>query len=183
MKKVYKNNYIKTIKIIIVFILFLSCNQIELPNAETKVTNENLNKTLDLHAMAVKYDEIVKNDLYAPIDTYNGDLTAYAADCPLCGGRLGCNGLDVLTDRITTIKDEDYGVVNIVASSKNHLPCGSIVQFSLPTLSNKKIIAIVLDRGVPGTDIDLLVENEDYARKMVGRKRITYEVLRWGKER
>lgn len=182
MKKRKKNN-LKTIKATIIVVLLLSCRQIGLPKAETKVTNENLNKTLDLNAMAVKYDEIVKNDLYTPIDVYNGDLTAYAADCPLCGGRLGCNGLDVLTERITTYKDENYGLVNIVASSKNHLPCGSIIQFSLSGLSNKKVIAIVLDRGVPGTDIDLLVESEDYARTMIGRKRITYEVLRWGYQR
>lgn len=183
MKKERNKIGLKTFKAVVIFLLFLSCRQIDLPREEKKVTNENLNKTLDLHAMAIKYEEIVKNDLYTPTDTYNGDLTGYAADCPLCGGTLGCNGVDVLTGRTTTYNDDDYGIVRIVASSKNHLPCGSIVQFSLSTLSNEKIIAIVLDRGVRGTDIDLLVESEDYARKMVGRRRITYDVLRWGYKR
>ena len=40
--------------------------------------------------------------------------------------------------------------------------------------------AIVLDRGVLGTDIDLLSPSEDYARQYVGRHKITYDVLRNG---
>lgn len=175
-------NFSKIIKAIIIVGFLLSCNQICLPIAESKISNENLNKTLDLHAMAIKYDEIVHNDLYLPIDTYNGDLTGYVADCPLCGGTLGCTGQNVLINRITTYDDIDYGSVSIVASSKN-LPCGSIIQFSLPSFSNEKITAIVLDRGVTGTSIDLLVENEEKAKTQIGRKQISYDVLRLGYER
>lgn len=182
MKSINKKNINKFIKAIILITFLLSCNQVYIPKAESKISNENLNKTLDLHAMAIKYDEIVQNDLYTPIDTYNGDLTGYVADCPLCGGRLGCTGEDVLTNRITTHNDNDYGIVKIVASSEN-LPCGSIIQFSLPTVSNEKIIAIVLDRGVIGTSIDLLVDNEEYAKSNIGRKQISYDVLRLGYER
>ncbi|MDD4705976.1 MAG: hypothetical protein PHS24_02010 [Bacilli bacterium] len=182
MKSINKKNIKKFIRAIILITFLLSCNQIYIPKAESKISNENLNKTLDLHAMAVKYDELVQNDLYTPIDTYNGDLTGYVADCPLCGGTLGCTGEDVLTNRITTHNDKEYGVVNIVASSKN-LPCGSIIQFSFPNISNEKITAIVLDRGVVGTSIDLLVENINYAKSNIGRNQISYDILRLGYER
>ena len=61
MKKAKNKLGLKIIKVIVVFLLFLSCRQIGLPREEKKVTNENLNKTLDLHAMAIKYDEIFIN--------------------------------------------------------------------------------------------------------------------------
>ncbi len=170
----------KVLKISLMIILGFLCTQVTMPKSETKIANENMNKTLDLNAMAIKIDEIFANDLYKPIDTFNGDLTGYSADCPLCSGLLGCTGQNVLIDRTTTYMDDQYGEVRIVASSKN-LPCGSIVEFNLPSISNNKITAIVLDRGVMGTDLDLLVENEDYARLNIGRKYITYNVLRIGR--
>lgn len=182
MKRKYINNINKILKIILLIVFLLSCKQVYIPKEESKVSNQNLNKTLDLHAMAIKYDEIILKDRYTPIDTYNGDLTGYAADCPLCGGHLYCNNQNVLINRVLTHEDPEYGTVRIVASSKN-LPCGSIVQFSLSTISNEKITAIVLDRGVIGTALDLLVESEDYAKIYVGRKNISYDILRLGDKR
>ncbi len=175
MKKNKIKRYIKIITLLTFLILF---QQVSLNKAENKTTNANLNKTLDLHAMAIKLDELIKNDLYTPLDTYNGELTGYAADCPLCGGTLGCTGQNVLTDRVVSHYDNDYGNVRIVASSRS-LPCGSIVQFNL----DEKITAIVLDRGVTGTALDLLVESQDYAFSKVGRRQITYDILRFGYKR
>ena len=54
---------------------------------------------------------------------------------------------------------------------------------SYTNLSKEKITAIVLDRGVLGNDLDLLVESEAYALKNVGRHKLTYDVLRFGWER
>lgn len=162
-------NILKTAKILIIFIIIAVCGQTGIIEQEVKTSNNNLNKTLDLTAMALKIDEINHNDLYYPLDTYNGVLTGYAANCPLCGGTLGCTGQNVL-DGTTTYQDKDYGTVKIVASSKS-LPCGSIVNFSL---NNENITAIVLDRGVTGTALDLLVESESYALSNVGRK--TYHI-------
>ena len=176
MRKFLKRFFIST-KFLLIIVLILSCGTISIPSKETKNSNNNLNKILDLHAMAVKYEEIIKNDLYTPLDTYNGVLTGYAANCPLCGGTLGCNGQNVL-DGTTTYEDNQYGTVHIVASSSN-LACGSIVQFSDPT-SNEKITAIVLDRGVLGTALDLLVESEEYALSNIGRRNISYNILRFG---
>ena len=171
-------NILKTTKILMIFIIIAVCGQTGIIEQEVKTSNNNLNKTLDLTAMALKINEINHNDLYYPLDTYNGVLTGYAANCPLCGGTLGCTGQNVL-DGTTTFQDKDYGTVKIVASSKS-LPCGSIVNFSL---NNENITAIVLDRGVTGTALDLLVESEAYALSNVGRKNISYQILRFGYNR
>ena len=82
-------------------------------------------------------------------------------------------------DGTSTYTDDIYGNVRIVASSSN-LPCGSIVRFKLSKLSNEPIIAIVLDRGVLGNDLDLLMPSEQDALIYVGRNTISYDVLREG---
>lgn len=176
-----KNKIIKFTQILVIFICTFMLNSVNTLKKEAKIINENINKNIDLVAKAQKEYEFIANDLYAPIDYFNGYLTGYAANCPLCGGTLGCTGQNVL-DGTTKVYDEDYGMVNIVASSSN-LPCGSIVSFNLDSISDKPITAIVLDRGVLGTNLDLLVESEEYARMYVGGRKITYNVLRKGYER
>ena len=176
-----KNRIIKFTQILVILICTFMLNSVNTLKKEAKIINENINKNIDLVAKAQKEYEFIANDLYAPIDYYNGYLTGYAANCPLCGGTLGCTGQNVL-DGTTKVYDEDYGMVNIVASSSN-LPCGSIVSFNLDSISDKPITAIVLDRGVLGTNLDLLVESEEYARMYVGGRKITYNVLRKGYER
>lgn len=167
-----------TTKSLLLILAILTLGRVSPSNIKSKISNENINKTLDLTAMAVKFDEIQTHDKYNPIDTFTGDLTGYAANCPLCNGHLGCTGTYVVNGP-TTYNDQDYGEVMIVASSKN-LACGSIVSFNF---KQEKRTAIVLDRGVLGTDLDLLVKNEDYAKKYVGRRKITYDVLRNGWKR
>ena len=98
----------KLISILVVIAMLTSVNIVK---ENAMVSNENLNKTLDLHAMAIKIEEIQMNDKYYVLDTFTGDMTAYMADCPLCGGTLGCTGQNVL-DGTTTYNDNDYGVVN-----------------------------------------------------------------------
>ena len=180
MFKKIKRITIRSLKVASMAMILFACSQVSLAKAETTTTNTNLNKTLDLNAMAIKIQEIRQDSLFAPIDNYIGSLTAYAADCPLCGGTLGCTGRNVLyPERIIHHLDQEYGTVRIVASSRS-LPCGSIVQFDLPSVSDKKIVAIVLDRGVLGTDLDLLMETEEEARKKVGRRQMSYDILRFG---
>ena len=106
-----------------------------------------------------------------------GPMSAYGPDCAGCSGHLA-TGFDARQS--VTYQDPTYGTVRIVASSKKH-PCGTILRFNVGKLSDEPIIAIVLDRGVGGNTLDLLVENEDYARKSVGRVRnLNVEVLREG---
>lgn len=146
---------------------------------ETKVSNDASNRTINLSTMALKLAEDIKNDIYSTKDTYTGDLTGYGANCPLCGGTLACMPSYYVKDGTDTYIDATYGTVRIVASSKN-LPCGTIVRFNQPSISSEPIFAIVLDRGVLGNDLDLLTPSEEYAMSYVGRKLISYDVLRQG---
>lgn len=148
---------------------------------ETKVHNENENKNVNLSTMALKVIENESNNLYSAKDTYTGDLTGYVYNCPLCNGTLACKPKYNIKDGKNTYLDEDYGNVKIVASSKN-LACGSIIRFDSERISDDPVIAIVLDRGVLGNDIDFLSPNLEYALNFVGRSSITYDVLREGWE-
>ena len=162
--------------VVIVFVVFMA--NISTSQEITTVSNQASNRVINLTTMAMKLESDIKNDLYSAKDTYTGDLTGYGADCPLCGGHLGCTGQDV-RDGTTTYNDPVYGNVRIVASSKS-LACGSIVRFQLDKLSNEPIVAIVLDRGVGGQDLDLLMPSEAEASSKVGRTTISYDVLRFG---
>ena len=146
-----------------------------------KVENENVNKTINLSTMALKVIEVEKNLKFTAIDTYTGDLTGYVYNCPLCNGTLACKPSYNIKDGTNTYVDDEYGEVYIVASSKN-LPCGSIVSFYSNRISDDKIVAIVLDRGVTGNSLDFLSPSLSYAYDNIGRSSITYDVLRSGWE-
>ena len=141
--------------------------------------NENVNKTINVDAMSMKVLEVTESLKFRAIDSYTGDMTGYAANCPKCSGKLSClPSLDV-TGGKNTYEDATYGKVNIVAASKN-LACGSIVSFYNDRISNEKIVAIVLDRGVYANTLDFLAPSEAYASNYIGRRSITYDVLRVG---
>lgn len=166
------------ILILVVFLLHSNSNNRQLNRTE----NFNFNKTLGLKAMAKKDEEEKPQPVLEDvvINTYHGDLTGYAADCPLCYGTLACKtSYKVYRNGVVTYPDKEFGNVRIVASSKL-LACGSIVKFNLKTISNEPVYAIVLDRGVLGRSLDLLMATEKDAYNLVGRKNITYEVLRNG---
>ncbi|MBE6140082.1 MAG: hypothetical protein E7172_00870 [Firmicutes bacterium] len=148
---------------------------------EKKVENNNENKSINLSTMALKVIENNEIKKFSAKDTFTGDMTGYAYNCPLCTGLLACKWDYNIKDGTTTYLDSEYGEVLIVASSKN-LPCGSIIRFYNNRVSPKESLAIVLDRGVLGNDLDLLVESEQYAYDNIGRLVITYDVLRFGWE-
>lgn len=168
----------RNVKLAIVLVAILSLVGAS-NGSQYKVKNSNLNLSTDLSLMALKVEENIKNDIYSVKESYYGDLTGYGADCPLCGGTLSCkSSLDVLHGNVR-YDDEKYGSVRIVAASKL-LPCGTIVRFEVPRVSAEPIIAIVLDRGVSGTSLDLLVESNSIAVATVGRQKVNYDVLRKG---
>jgi len=107
-----------------------------------------------------------------------GSLTGYSADCPLCGGTLACTKYDVYKNGVVTYPDATYGEVRIVASSKKY-PCGSILAIN-SSLTSGPMLAIVLDRGVGGNNLDLLVTSEAEAYANVGRRKASFTVLRSG---
>lgn len=168
-------SFIEVFILVVIVVLVSSSNSTNSFNVE----NSSYNRSIDLATMALKLQDDIKNDLYSAKDTYTGDLTGYTADCPLCSGKLACLPNYYVLDGTDTYEDINYGTVKIVASSKN-LPCGSIIRFNKASVSDTEIIAIVLDRGVLGNDIDLLSSTEEYAVSYVGRSSITYDVLRKG---
>ncbi len=162
--------------VIVILVIVVDSSNTEV---EMKVVNDNYNKSIDLATMALKLKEDIANDLYSAKDTYTGDLTGYTADCPLCSGRLACLPNYNVLSGLDTYNDISYGNVRIVASSSN-LACGTIIRFNKPNIATDPIIAIVLDRGVLGNDIDLLTNNLEYAYSSIGRSTITYDILRNG---
>lgn len=173
MKKIIFNSF----KIIILLTVIFVCSSNN-SSFVSKVTNNNLNKTVNLSQMSLKVSENNYEEKFGAKATYNGDLTGYVYNCPACTGHLACMSNYDLTGGINTYEDADYGVVYIVASSVN-LPCGSIIRFSSPRISEGPVLAIVLDRGVLNTDIDFLAPTYDYAIRL-GRSNFTYDVLRSG---
>ena len=176
MKKV-KSFFNYGIKMAFLFFFILLAN-VKVGSDVTETYSGASNRVTNLALMSWKIEEDKKNDIYNPIVSYTGDLTGYGANCPLCNGTLACKPSYYVKDGTDTYVDNEYGQVNIVASSSN-LACGSIVRFN-SKLSSEPMYAIVLDRGVLGTDLDLLTPSESYASKHVGRTSITYEVLRDG---
>lgn len=164
---------------IIIFVLIIAKSSADVK--EAAVENDNVNKTINLSTMALKVVEVEQSLKYTAKDTYTGDLTGYAYNCPLCSGKLACMPNYNIKDGTNTYDDKDYGRVYIVASSKN-LPCGSIVSFNSKRISDEKVVAIVLDRGVLGNALDFLSPSESYASKYIGRSSVTYDVLRSGWE-
>ncbi len=168
----------KSIQVVLLVLLVIFVESSNNVNS-TQVLNDNYNKSIDLATMALKLKEDIQNDLYSAKDTFVGDLTGYTADCPLCSGKLACLPNYYVLDGTDTYQDISYGNVKIVASSKN-LPCGTIIRFNKSNLSNDPILAIVLDRGVLGNDIDLLTPDISFANIYIGRSTISYDVLRNG---
>ena len=171
-----KTNVLIRLSIIVVILVVVESAAV---NYESKIESVNENRTINLTTMALKLEEDIANDIYSAKDTYTGDLTGYTANCPLCSGHLGCKPSYNVLDGTETYPDETYGNVRIVASSKN-LACGTIIRFNKPSISSEPIVAIVLDRGVLGNDIDLLTNSHEYATRNIGRSSISYDVLRAG---
>lgn len=165
---------------ILVLFIIISFNYDSQKKNVIKTEILNLNKVFYINANADKEFEDINKDIYAAKESYSGDLTGYAADCPMCNGTLACkSSYNVYKNGVITYDDKTYGTVRIVASSKK-LACGSIIRFSSERISNEDVFAIVLDRGVLGTNIDLLVQTEAYASENIGRSKIDYDVVRIG---
>lgn len=187
-KKIKYISYLIKLSIIVLVVLGIETSSFK---TKSYSTNENVNKSVNLSTMAIfinkeeeqkRAEEALQKYLYGVLDSYTGDLTGYGADCPLCSGRLACNSKIDLSNGKNTYVDKTYGTVNIVASSKN-LPCGSIIRFTSKRISPEPVIAIVLDRGVLGNDIDFLAPSNAYAAKYIGRTSVTYDILRMGWEK
>lgn len=178
MKKRLFNHLNVCIRFLIIFFIVMSA-KLTSDTKEFKIESVNENRAINLTTMALKLQEDIANDIYSAKDTYTGDLTGYTADCPLCSGHLSCASSYNVKNGTEIYPDTTYGNVRIVASSKN-LPCGTIIRFNKSSISSDPVVAVVLDRGVLGNDIDLLTNDLSYAYSSIGRSTITYDILRTG---
>lgn len=172
-----KKRLFSLVKIIVLVVSIFVCSY-KGTDIKTNAESNNTYNYVDLSMMAKKIDEFDYANLYTPLATYSGDLTGYIYNCPMCSGRLACDSKYYLGDGRVTYPDQTYGDVNIVASSAN-LPCGTIITFQNDRVSSEKVVAIVLDRGVRGTALDLLTTSYEAATTL-GRTYVTYDILRNG---
>lgn len=146
----------------------------------TVVKNDILDKSIKYEIISNQQEESYKLALYQPESSFVGSLTGYAGDCPLCSGVVACKPRINVLEKGIFFDDKEYGTIRMVASSKRY-PCGTILRFNAKNVSSEPIIAVVMDRGVGGNNIDLLMNTEDEARKKVGRiKNLEFEILRLG---
>lgn len=183
MKEYIRSRIIMTIEIIIIIpLIFTLTKTADITTSMSSVLNDNINKGVDKETIQVSQNQLYLDGIYNPKYSFVGDLTGYAGDCPLCTGYLACPPRTNVLEEGIYFEDDTYGTLRIAASSRKY-PCGTIIQFDVDKISDEPIVAIILDRGVGGNDIDLLSENEDIARKQVGRvKNQEFKVLRegWG---
>ena len=166
--------------LIIIGTILLIGKETNIVSTLSVAVNTTATKSLDKSVILASQKELYESGLYNPIYTFTGELTGYAGDCPLCSGYLACPPRTNVLEKGIYYDDDTYGTVRIVASSRNY-PCGTILKFNVNKLSDEPIIAIVLDRGVGGNNIDLLTESESFAARKVGRVRnLEFEVLREG---
>lgn len=183
MKEYIRSRIIMTIEIIVIIpLIFTLTKTADISTSMSSIMNDNINKGVDKETIQVSQNQLYLDGIYNPKYSFVGDLTGYAGDCPLCTGYLACPPRTNVLEEGIYFEDKTYGTLRIAASSRKY-PCGTIIQFDVGKISDEPIIAIILDRGVGGNDIDLLSENEDIARKQVGRvKNQEFKVLRegWG---
>ena len=181
MKEYIRSRIKMTIELIIAIVAIFSLGNENINVSVLSVAvNNNLDKGVDLEVIRESQKELYSQGIENPIYMFTGELTGYAGDCPLCSGYLACPPRTNVLKSGIYFNDKTYGKVRIVASSRNY-PCGTILRFKVGKIQSEPITAIVLYRGVPGNVIDLLVENEEYAIKHVGRVRnLNFEVLREG---
>ena len=183
MKEYIRSRIVMTLEVIIIIpLIFMLTKTSDISTSMSSVYNDNINKGVDKVTIQVSQYQLYLDGIYYPKYSFVGDLTGYAGDCALCTGYLACPPRTNVLKEGIYFKDKTYGTLRIAASSRKY-PCGTIIEFDVGKLSDEPIVAIILDRGVGGNDIDLLTENQDIAIKEVGRVRnLEFSVLRegWG---
>lgn len=168
---------------------------ISLDNSYKSLENSNLNvgenvSTKELVSAFQKFDkkalnpvmynsfeQAVYNSQFYPT-SFVGKLVHYGPDCPMCSGRLGCNGQDARNGNIY-YNDKEYGKVRIVAMSSS-LPCGSIIKINVDAYDSDGMYAIVLDRGVSGAMVDLLKTSARAKSPVRTVNNVTFDIVRYG---
>ncbi len=138
----------------------------------TVISTETTNSTITTKTTLKSTKKTTTTRITTKEGTYK--LTHYGWDCKGCGGNTA-SGYNVRNT--IYYNDATYGKLRIVAMKD--LPLYSVIK--IKNYDGRDIFAIVLDRGVGSSVIDLLVENEKKASQLGIRKNIEIEVLRSGK--
>ncbi|MEG2457606.1 MAG: hypothetical protein RSB41_01790 [Bacilli bacterium] len=181
MKKDKRKVWLKYGKFSIILTLLILSTSVTLKGVTfSSIKNDNLAKSVSSEVYDHAQNELYLAGLFTPVASFNGDLTGYAGDCPLCSGVLACHPRTNVLEKGIYFNDDMYGTVRIVATSKKY-PCGTIIRFKAARLGEEAVVAVAMDRGVLGNDVDLLVNSEKEATTNVGRIRNQqFEILRLG---
>ena len=174
-------NFLK-LSFIFIFLFLVSTESVFNYSTSYTINNDDIAKAVLAEVIEDNQEQIYVESIekIESVDAFDGTLTAYVGDCPRCSGVLACKPRTNVLESGVYFNDSQYGTVRIVASSTIY-PCGTIIRFSNVRLGEAPVIAVVMDRGVSGNTIDLLVEDVTYAYKSVGTVRGQYfEVLRYG---
>lgn len=159
----------------------------------SNINNINLEKSISVETLMQNYvilskrtlnpvfydnfdDAVVNAKYYAT--SFQGKLTHYGPDCPLCGGHLGCNGQDARNGNIY-YTDDEYGTLRVVATDRS-LPCGSIIRINIDEYDPDGMYAIVLDRGVSDSNIDLLKTSQKAKSPVRTVNKVIFDIVRYG---
>lgn len=136
------------------------------------VLNVNDKKTTEITTNIIRREILLKKSKLP--SKYK--LTHYGWDCKGCRGKTA-TGYNI--KKTIYYKDKQYGKVRIVAM------CSKMPLYSIIKIKNYKrggdITAIVLDRGVGCSTIDLAVKNEKTSYKYGIQKNVKIEILRRGR--
>lgn len=170
--------------IIILTIIALCCMEISKAASDTMTTMEIQEDTTSQVITTIETTTTTvtttskKNTTKSNINYkkgFKGFITHYGPNCKGCSGRTA-SGYNVKST--IYYNDKEYGKVRIVATSRK-IPLYTIIR--IPNYKKGSITAIVLDRGVSGNKVDILVDSEKTATNLGIQRNAKVEVLRWGR--
>ena len=168
---------IKAIIIVEMIIISIFCLSMNKTIIKYKPITLSMNGTSEVKE---KPKPVVKKKVEQPKQTTQNNgggsykLTHYGPDCSGCGGQTAA-GYDV--SNTIYYNDSQYGQLRVVAMSSS-MPLYSVIK--IHNYYGSDITAIVLDRGVGSSVIDLLVESESKSSQL-GIQYVNIDVLRYGR--
>lgn len=185
-------------KRLLVFLFILLCMfVVSTGNKNTTVLANNRNNVKSVQAVHIvnKYNSLIEHAKPIEVNSlrqavkiaqkkavaFSGSMTAYGPDCQGCSGRTSCPPRQNLTNGNVYFKDQDYGLVRILATD-TAIPCGTIVKISNISITKTYIYGVVLDRGsaINGNKMDIMYESEKQAMSFGRQYNVKYEIVRWG---
>ena len=144
-------------------------------SSSSTTTTSTTKKTTKAYTTS-KQRTTIRNTTTQVKQTKNYKLTHYGPDCKGCSGNTA-SGYKV--NNTIYYNDSSYGKLRIVAMCSN-IPLYSVIKIHNYKLGGD-VTAIVLDRGVGCSTIDLLVESERKSSQLGIQNNVSIDILRRGK--